>query len=159
MLSAIFYFHLSHLETSWFISQVMWNNTFLWALNHSLSDYYSDLQIKKLFFFQPRTNTNRLNILCCCYCFPSSVVCQYNLFFGCLLLFGNVKKESTQGNVSVVHNHVQFLLLFETCNSSSSGVLQPDRNLRAQNELYLTQDLSASRFLTLSFLSTKPKAR
>lgn len=61
------------------------------------------------------------------------------------------QQNSIHGNSSVVHGHVQFLLLFETCNLSSSGVLQPDGNLRARNELSLTQDLSASWFLTLSF--------
>lgn len=77
--------------------------------------------------------------------------CQHHLLRDWQLLWNNVKKESTQGNVSVVHDHVQFLLLFEIYSSGSSGVLQPDGNLRAQNELSVTQDLSASRFLTLSF--------
>lgn len=63
---------------------------------------------------------------------------------------GAPQQNSIHGNSSVVHRHVQFLLLFETCNLSSSGVLQPDGNLRARNELSLTQNLSASWFLTLS---------
>jgi len=69
------------------------------------------------------------------------------------------KEQTTQGNISVVHGHVQFLLLFETCNSSSSGALQPDGNLRARNELSLTQDLSASWFLTLSFSLHQAKSQ
>lgn len=59
------------------------------------------------------------------------LLCQHHLLRDWQLLRSNAKKESTQGNVSVVQDHVQFLLLFEIYSSGSSGVLQPDRNLRA----------------------------
>lgn len=51
---------------------------------------------------------------------------QHHLLRDWQLLWSNVKKESTQGNVSVVQDRVQFLLLFEIYSSGSSGVLQPD---------------------------------
>lgn len=165
MLTAFYSFSI-HLEARYFLFSIFsifysfilhgkWNRalvasrSFLFRLLFWLPNYKA--------IFQPGNNISRLNTSHWGACSTNSVLWQYHLLCGWLLFCSSTKtpnpkpNPNTQGSISVVHVPVQFLLLFKTCNSSSSGVLQADGTLRARNELSITQDLSASRFLTLSF--------